>query len=127
MHFKVKTIDGRKYLYLIKNEWINGKVVQAMQKYIGTPDQVYELINAGKPNRVASYPFGKPAALIKAAEEVGLIESIDKHVDRKKIDGLTPAQYLLLIIIGSQNMLSVGMFWMITSREVHFSFSGILK
>ena len=100
MHFKVKTIDGRKYLYLIKNEWKNGKVVQAMQKYIGTPDQVYELIKAGKPNHVASYPFGKPAALIKAAEEVGLIESINRHVDRKKVDGLTAAQYLLLIIIG---------------------------
>jgi len=100
MHFKVKTIDGRKYLYLIKNEWKNGKVVQAMQKYIGTPDQVYELIKAGKPNHVASYPFGKPAALIKAAEEVGLIESINRHVDRKKVDGLTAAQYLLMIIIG---------------------------
>ena len=100
MHFKVKTIDGHKYLYLIKNEWKNGKVVQAMQKYIGTPDQVYELIKAGKPNHVASYPFGKPAALIKAAEEVGLIESINQHVDRKKVDGLTAAQYLLMIIIG---------------------------
>jgi transposase len=100
MHFKVKTIDGRKYLYLIKNEWKNGKVVQAMQKYIGTPDQVYELIKAGKPNHVASYPFGKPAALIKAAEDVGLIESINRHVDRRKVDGLTAAQYLLMIIIG---------------------------
>jgi len=28
--------------------------------------------------------FGKPAALIKAAEEVGLIESINRHVGRKK-------------------------------------------
>lgn len=78
-----------------------------MQKYIGTPDQVFELINAGKSNHVASYPFGKPAALIKAAEEVGLIESINKHVGRKKIDGLTPAQYLLMIIIGrSEHALS---------------------
>jgi hypothetical protein len=30
MHFKVKTIKGRKYLYLIKNEWIDKKVVQTM-------------------------------------------------------------------------------------------------
>jgi transposase len=29
-----------------------------------------------------------------------LIESINKHVGRKKIDGLTPAQYLLMTIIG---------------------------
>lgn len=78
-----------------------------MQKYIGTPEQVYELISAGKSSHVASYPFGKPAALLKAAEEVGLIESINKHIGRKKIDGLTPAQYLLMIIIGrSEHVLS---------------------
>ena len=107
MHFKIKKIKGRNYLYLIKNEWINKKVVQTMQKYIGTPEQVYELINAGKPSHVASYPFGKPAALLKAAEEVGLIESINKRIGRKKIDGLTPAQYLLMIIIGrSEHVLS---------------------
>ena len=95
MHFKIKKIKGRNYLYLIKNEWINKKVVQTMQKYIGTPEQVYELINAGKPSHVASYPFGKPAALIKAAEEVGLIESINKRIGRKKIDGLTPAPLVI--------------------------------
>ena len=78
-----------------------------MQKYIGTPGQVYELINAGKSSHIASYPFGKPAALLKAAEEVGLIESVNKHIGRKKIDGLTPAQYLLMIIIGrSEHVLS---------------------
>jgi hypothetical protein len=51
-------------------------------------------------------------AAFKAAEEVGLIESINKHFNRKKIDGLTAAEYLLLITIGrsehelSRNVLS---------------------
>src|SRR5674476_579059 len=107
MHFKFKTISGRKYLYVIKNERIDGKVVQTIQKYVGTADQVYDLIMEPKETRIASYSFGKSAALLKAAEEVGLIEAMNKYVDRKIIKGLTPAEYLLLIIIGrSEHALS---------------------
>jgi transposase len=107
MHFKFKTISGRKYLYVIKNERIDGKVVQTKQKYIGTADQVYDLIMESKETKISSYSFGKPAALIKAAEEVGLIESMNKHVEMKIMKGLTPAEYLLLIIIGrSEHALS---------------------
>ena len=107
MHFKFKTISGRRYLYVIKNERIDGKVVQTIQKYIGTADQVYDLIMEPKETRIASYSFGKPAALLKAAEEVGLIEAMNKYVDRKSMTGLTPAEYLLLIIIGrSEHALS---------------------
>ena len=107
MHFKIKTIKGNKYLYVIKNEWIDGKVVQTIQKYVGTADHVYELITKNTEKKVASYSFGKPAALLKAAEEVGLIKSLNKHIDRKNIKGLTPAEYLLLIIIGrSEHSLS---------------------
>lgn len=100
MHFKIKTIRGIKYLYIIKNERVNGKVVQTVQKSIGSADKVYELITSTKPAHIASYSFGKPAAFLKAAEEVGLIDSLNKHIDRKNIVGLTPAEYLLLIIIG---------------------------
>jgi len=100
MHFTIRTINGRKYLYLIKNERINGKVVQTIQKYVGTADHLYELITKNTERKVASYSFGKPAALLKAAEEVGLIESLNKNIDRKNVKGLTPAEYLLLIIIG---------------------------
>jgi transposase len=107
MHFKFKTISGHKYLYVVKNERIDGKVVQAVQKYVGNADKVYELIMGAKEIKVASYSFGKPAALLKAAEEVGLIEAMNKHVEMKTMKGLTPAEYLLLIIIGrSEHALS---------------------
>lgn len=107
MHFKVKNIKGHKYLYIIKNDRIDGKIVQTIQKYVGTADSLYEMLTSNKSTRIASYSLGKPAALIKAAEEVGLIESINKHFNRKKIDGLTAAEYLLLIIIGrSEHQLS---------------------
>jgi len=107
MHFKFKTISGHKYLYVVKNERIDGKVVQAVQKYVGNADKVYELIMGAKETKIASYSFGKPAALLKAAEEVGLIEAMNKHVEMKTMKGLTPAEYLLLIIIGrSEHALS---------------------
>ena len=107
MHFKIKTIKGRKYLYLIENQRINGKVVQVMQKCVGSPDKVNDLFSLKKPAHIASFSFGKPAAFIKAAEEVGLTDSINRNIDRKKLGGLTPAQYLLLIIIGrSEHALS---------------------
>ena len=107
MHFKIKTINNRKYLYVIKNERINSKVVQTIQKSVGSADKVYQLLTSNKPMHIASYSFGKPAAFIKAAEEVGLIESLNKHITRKNMVGLTPAEYLLLIIIGrSEHALS---------------------
>ncbi len=107
MHFKIKTINNRKYLYVIKNERINGKVVQTIQKSVGSADKVYQLLTSNKPMHIASYSFGKPAAFIKAAEEVGLIESLNKHITRKNMAGLTAAEYLLLTIIGrSEHALS---------------------
>lgn len=107
MHFAIKTIKSHKYLYLVENARVNGKVVRKFQKYVGSPEKVLELLHTTKSTSIASYSFGKPAALTKAAEEVGLIESINQHVNRKNIAGLTPAQYLLLIIIGrSEHALS---------------------
>lgn len=107
MHFKMKTINNRKYLYVIKNERINGKVVQTIQKSVGSADKVYQLLTSNKPMHIASYSFGKPAAFIKAAEEVGLIKSLNKHIIRKNMAGLTSAEYLLLTIIGrSEHALS---------------------
>lgn len=107
MHFKIRTIKGHKYLYVIKNERIDGKVVQTVQKYIGSADQVYQLATSIKPTHIASYSFGKPAAFLKAAEEVGLVKSLNKHLNTNNKEGLTPAEYLLLIIIGrSEHALS---------------------
>lgn len=107
MHFTIRTVSGKKYLYVIKNERINGKIVQTIQKYVGTADHVYELMTKNIEKTIASYSFGKPAALLKAAEEVGLIEAMNKHIDRKNLKGFTPAEYLLLTIIGrSEHALS---------------------
>ena len=100
MHFKIKNIKGHKYLYLIENKRIDGKVKQVRQICVGTPQKVYDLIHNNRKLQIASFAFGKPAALLKAAEEVGLIQSINKRINKKNIEGLTQAQYFITIIIG---------------------------
>jgi len=100
MHFKIKNIKGHKYLYLIENKRIDGKVKQVRQICVGTPQKVYDLFHNNRKLKIASFAFGKPAALLKAAEEVGLIQRINKRINKKKIEGLTPAQYFMTIIIG---------------------------
>ena len=100
MHFKIKNIKGHKYLYLIENKRINGKVKQIRQICVGTPQKIYDLLHKNRELKIASFAFGKPTALLKAAEEVGLIQSINNRINKKKIEGLTPAQYFMTIIIG---------------------------
>ena len=100
MHFKIKTINGCKYLYLIKNKRVNGKIKQVMQMCIGSPKKVYQLVTStGKP-KVASFSFGKAVALLHAARKIGFLDAVDRHTDRRQQDGLTVGQYLFLLIAG---------------------------
>lgn len=100
MHFKIKRIRGHQYLYLIKNQRVNGKVKQVMQMYIGSADQIYQLKTGKTTPCVASFSFGKSAALLYAAQKTGFFEAVDRHVERRDQEGLTVGQYLLLMIAG---------------------------
>lgn len=92
---------------MIENKRINGKVKQIRQICVGSPEKVYEMLNADAEVIVASYPFGKAAALMKMAEKLDLISCVDKHVPRRKQEGLSPGEYLLLLIVGrSEHALS---------------------
>jgi hypothetical protein len=45
VHFKIKSIGGHNYLYLIRNAWVDGKVKQVQQRYVGSPEQVQKLLD----------------------------------------------------------------------------------
>lgn len=100
MHFKIKTIGGHKYLYLIQNKWIDGKSQQVMQLSVGPADKVYKLVTGETKPKVTSFPFGKAMALLHAAKRLGFIEACNKHVKRRQQKGLTVGEYVLLMIIG---------------------------
>ena len=100
MHFKIKTISGNKYLYLIQNAWIDGKVKQVQQICVGSPDKIYQMMIGTQPISIKSFSFGKGAALKHAAERLGLIKAIDDQIEKKNISGLTVGEYMLLLIMG---------------------------
>ena len=100
MHFKIKTIKNKKYLYIVKNQRINGKMKRVIEKYIGNADTIYELTNGADNHKVTSFQFGRIAALLHASEKLEFIESIDKIIKRRNQKGLTVGQYLLLMIMG---------------------------
>jgi len=103
MHFKVKAIGGYKYLYLIENKWIDGRVKQVRQICVGRPEKVYRLLTGEGELKVKSYDFGKAAALLHASEKMGLISAIERNVPKKHLEGLTIGEYVLLLIIGRSN------------------------
>ena len=108
MFFKTKIIKGKKYLYLVENKRVDGKVKQAWQLYVGTPKQVYEkMTQPGKDIEVLSSSYGKASALLAASEKINLINIVNRHVKRRDQKGLTPGEYLFLLIAGrSENALS---------------------
>ena len=98
MHFKIELIDGRKYLYLAENAMVDGKHKRVMHKYVGSPEQVHKMLEGIRNIKLRSYSFGRPAALLHAAERLDLVEIIDRNVEKRDVRGLTVGQYAMLLI-----------------------------
>jgi transposase len=50
--------------------------------------------------KLTSFQYGKTAALLSISNELNFIETVNRHTNKKKIEGLTVGEYLLLNIIG---------------------------
>jgi transposase len=100
---KKKNIKGHTYWYAIEMARIDGKPKQVWQKYLGTAEKIVELKEkaAELPHiKLKSFQYGKTAALLSISDELNFIETVNKHTNKKKIEGLTVGEYLLLNIIG---------------------------
>lgn len=100
---KKKKIKGNTYWYAVKMARVDGKPKQVWQKYIGTTEKIVELKEASKDLlhiKLKSFQYGKTAALLSISDELNFIDIVNKHTNKKKIEGLTVGEYLLLNIIG---------------------------
>jgi len=90
------------YYYLIKQARVDGKPRIVSQIYLGTAERIERLVkeSQSRPPRIKSYPFGLPAALIQAAEDLHWVEIVDSHVDKKKVKGPSVGENLLFLILG---------------------------
>jgi len=101
-HLVKKTVKGHTYWYAVRTAWVNGRSKVVSQVYLGTAERIESLVKESKRYRprIKSYPFGLPAALLRAAEDLNWVEIVDSHVDKKRVEGPSVGEYLLLLILG---------------------------
>ena len=100
---KKKSIKGHTYWYAVEMSRVNGKPKQTWQMYLGTVEKIIEAMKGseGKPYvKLKSFQYGKIATMLQINEELKFVDSVNKHTNKKSIEGLTVGEYLLLDIIG---------------------------
>ncbi len=86
-----------------REKLVNGVVRRTWQEYLGTAEKIPECARRSKdlPHiRLKSFKYRKTAALLVVSDELNFVETVNKHTNKKKIEGLTVDEYLLLNIIG---------------------------
>ena len=70
-------------------------------EYLGTANALLKRLTEGVPKKVRSYSHGAVAVMLDVAEEFGIVETINNHVECKQCrDGFTVGGSLLLAAIG---------------------------
>ena len=106
VHLHKKKIKGYEYYYLRETRWIDGKSKVIWQKYLGSIEKIKEVFEREQELplvKISSFEYGKMAALLKTSDELGFVDSINQNVSKRKIDGLSVGEYMLLIILGRSN------------------------
>ncbi len=96
-----KTVHGHHYYYAVQTAWVDGRSRYAWQRYLGKADDIVRLLDqttAPRPDYTLSFEFGGSAALYSVAQQLGLVEIIDRHVPKRR-QGLSVGQYALLAIL----------------------------
>lgn len=98
-----KVINGKTYYYARECRRVNGKPKIVRTTYLGTLDRIIAAVErAQEPPEHQSVDvaaFGDVVAAFDMAEQIGLVPLIDGHVDKRRRQGLTVGQYLLLAAI----------------------------
>jgi len=95
--------NGSTYYQLVRKARVNGKVKRVWSKYLGTGKKIEKVYNDYEEHtslKLKSFEYGRTAALMKIAEELNFVEIVNRHTTKKKMQGLTVGEYMLLIILG---------------------------
>jgi hypothetical protein len=98
-----KVKDGKTCWYISERKLVDGKVKRTKQIYLGTAEKIMELKEQSTELpyiKLKSFQYGKTAAMLSISDDLNFIETVNKHTNKKKIEGLTVGEYLLLNIIG---------------------------
>jgi transposase len=96
-----KTVRGHRYYYLVQTAWVNGRSRYVKQRYLGKAEdigQLFEQATAPQPTHSLNFEFGGTAAIYSVAQQLQLVDIIDRHVPKRN-QGLSVGQYALLAIL----------------------------
>ena len=97
-----KRFNGRTYWYARRCERVNGKPKIVWQKYLGRADRVVEAVEGlsdpPPPKECFVYEFGAVAALHYMAEKLDILNTVNRHVPKRR-QGITVGHYLLIAAI----------------------------
>lgn len=94
---------GHAYWSIVESRRVNGKPRPVILAYLGRAEDILTRFKEGIPYKVKSYSHGSVAALLKIAEELKVVETINKHIPehcRIIRHGFTVGGSLLLAAIG---------------------------
>ena len=99
MYLAQKSVQGHEYWYLEESEHTEAGSRTAFSMYLGKPEQLYErLTQPLQRMTLSTHTFGAPAALLHAADELGLEGILAEEVGLDERADMTAAQRMLLIL-----------------------------
>ncbi len=91
-----KTIKGKIYLYLRHNHRVNGKVKTAWQVYLGPEEEFATRTKIAKQEiTTETLEFGLIAALKQIADQINLVDVIDKETNKRN-QGVSVGEHILI-------------------------------
>lgn len=96
-----RTSRGHTYWSIVESRRVNGKPRPVILEYLGTAEALLKRLTEGVPKKVRSYSHGSVAVMLGIAEELKIVETINKHLKAHPFrDGFSVGGSLLLAAIG---------------------------
>ncbi|MBW2031408.1 MAG: IS1634 family transposase, partial [Deltaproteobacteria bacterium] len=94
---------GKTYWSIVESRRVNGKPRPVILAYLGRAEDLLKRLTEGIPQKVRSYSHGAVAMLLHVAEELQVVETINKHLPddcRHLRDSFTVGGSLLMAALG---------------------------
>ena len=101
MHFVKKKVAGKTYLSIAETHRVNGVPKTSIVKYVGSAEKLLKILiglDKEETEYHRRYKFAAPLAIHQIAEEIRLIETINRHT-KKREQGFSVGEYLHIITL----------------------------
>jgi len=101
MHFVKKKVAGKTYLSIAETHRVNGVPKTTIVKYVGSAEKLFQILIGLDKEETEShqrYQYAAPLALHQIAEEIGLVEVINRHT-KKREQGFSVGDYLHIVTL----------------------------